>query len=1137
MESEVIRKKLEARFAAPLPDFYKRRIIFWHDEDQSFGEMIDEFDFPGVKILKLTGSNNFYAKMLLSEEDTASNYLVYNPITYNDIRDNWLLDIECYSEEFRADLLSMRMDELGLSSSASLRKAMKLYSRFFDNQGRVAKLKALGSTYNSAGQLHVDVLTVLSGAAQNNPASIIRAVLMAGLDNEDNAALTAINKFGDAGALWELVQKYTGYEHKEGSKLSALAAHLLLTALSVTCRDSFFAGLESFVSVSNQANCYALVNEWLHSDDDSNLYDICREVEEMGALRKRFDKLEVADMLSSEIFPCINECILGKFLAEISENVIKADDIFAAVEKRRTLKWYKRIQHYYDGVLSVANMQKFYQEHITGFHIARYQDMWKKYQEEYYLMDTYYRQFYTAFNETLVNSNSHLQDAFQCAADYVEKLYKNWYLQELSSKWTDLIRDDLAESSSLKMITQQRSFYTHHVSSLLSGGGRVFVIVSDALRYEVAAELNEALLRETKGKATLSAMQSVLPSVTKYGMAALLPHRSYELAEDGKVYCDGLSTEGTANREKILQAREKASAATTYKTLLGLKQAEKRDLIAGKNVVYIYHNSIDITGEAMVTEDKVFDACMTAIEELKNLVRVITNELNGTNILITSDHGFLYSHGQLKVRDKAEKDYVSGVLLETDRRYIIAGKGSKGQHLLEIPLREYHCDYMLMVPQDNIRFKAGGGMNYVHGGVSLQEMMVPVITFKNMRTTSKNFVEASKVKLELISSGRKVSNSVFSLNFYQKEAVGGKVGACVYSVFFTDAAGRPISDVKTIISDKTTDNGSDRVFRETFTLKSQEYKKTEEYYLNIVEKDSSDIPERIAFSIDISFVDDFDLVFGEDKNETLVQVKIPAGKVTFKDTIYTFDEAKELYLKVYPEETFNGSALSDKVKQALEEQGYSVDNSFAVKGFMHATEYFIAEFDKQDILDVTPYIERFGQAIVGSALKVLRDRTEIIEFEPNQYINVRKLNALGIRKKQLREYCDQVFEFGQRNKYFTVKSLLSSGIKADIDDLGFGEVFYEALITEDSRFARTTLGKTLVFSAQTDKITAVDFIVDYVTGASFIEVDMLLNDLNKRFGIELNRQGLFVRIKDTALYYDKVLDYLYKDYDAYYKDI
>ena len=858
MESEVIRKKLEARFAAPLPEFYKRRIIFWHDEDQSFGEMIDELNIPEVKVLKLTGSNNFYAKQLLSEDDTISNYLVYNPISYNDIRDNWLLDIECYSEEFRADLLSMRMDEFGIPSTASLRKAMKLYAKFFDNQGRVAKLKALDSTYSTPGQLHVDILAVLSGAGQNNPAGIIRALLLGGLEDESNEALISITKFGDVNVLWEMIRKYTGYEHTEDSKLITLAAHILMTALSATMKDSFFNGIESFVSIQYQANCYAMVNEWLHSEDDRFLYDICREVEEVGNLRKRFDKLEVSDMLSSEIFPCINEAILNKYLTEISENIVKIDEILTAVEKRRTLKWYKRVQYYYDGILQVAQMQKFYQEHITGFHIAQYKDMWKKYQDDYSRMDTYYRLFHTAFGASLSKSNLYLEDAFKGTADYVESLYKNWYLKELSSKWTDLIREELEGNGSLAGVDQQTAFYQKNVSPLLSSGGRVFVVVSDALRYEVAAELTEDLTRETKGKASLCAMQSILPSVTKYGMAALLPHKTLEAREDGKIYCDGISTEGTENREKILQLRDKDSVAVTYKKLLAMKQAEKRDLVAGKNVVYIYHNAIDTIGEAMVTEDKVFEACENAVAEIKNLVRIITNELSGTNILITADHGFLYSYKPLAVSDKAEKDYVTGVLIETDRRYIISDKNASGEHLLQLPMKDMGCDYYLMVPQDNIRFKTGGGMNYVHGGVSLQEMMVPVITFKNMRSSNKKFVETSKAKIELISSGRKVSNNMFSLNFYQKEAVGGKVAACTYNVFFTDAAGRPISDVQTIIADKTSDNGSERVFRVRFTLKGQEFKKTEDYYLTIMEKDSSGVPEKIAFTIDIAFVNDFD---------------------------------------------------------------------------------------------------------------------------------------------------------------------------------------------------------------------------------------------------------------------------------------
>ena len=319
----------------------------------------------------------------------------------------------------------------------------------------------------------------------------------------------------------------------------------------------------------------------------------------------------------------------------------------------------------------------------------------------------------------------------------------------------------------------------------------------------------------------------------------------YEMRIVAKLMVEGLSEDEIITRVK----EENLFQKPTERKLVELS----RNCLRRLNCL-----DIDTIGEAMMTEDKVFEACQSAMAEIKNLVRIITNELNGTNILITADHGFLYSYKPLTVSDKAEKDYVTGLLIETDRRYIISDNGASGEHLLRIPMQDYQCDYYLMVPQDNIRFKTGGGMNYVHGGVSLQEMMVPVITFKNMRATNKKFVESSKAKVELISSGRKVSNNMFSLNFYQKEAVGGKVAACTYNVFFTDAAGKPISDVKTIIADKTSDNGSDRVFRVRFTLKGQEFKKTEEYYLTIMEKDGSGVPEKIAFTIDIAFANDFD---------------------------------------------------------------------------------------------------------------------------------------------------------------------------------------------------------------------------------------------------------------------------------------
>lgn len=125
MSTESIQFNLRERFAAPLPEFYRRRIVFWKDEDREFEKDVDELNLEGVKIIKLTGTNNFAVKKLLLHDDLDSNYLIYCPITYTSDEDNWLQDIEYYSETFRADFISMQMDELNIAPSAAMRKTVK----------------------------------------------------------------------------------------------------------------------------------------------------------------------------------------------------------------------------------------------------------------------------------------------------------------------------------------------------------------------------------------------------------------------------------------------------------------------------------------------------------------------------------------------------------------------------------------------------------------------------------------------------------------------------------------------------------------------------------------------------------------------------------------------------------------------------------------------------------------------------------------------------------------------------------------------------------------------------------------------------------------------------------------------------
>lgn len=857
MPNERIQFNLTERFAAPLPEFYRRRIVFWKDEDREFEQDIDELALDGVKIVKLTGSNNFAVKKLLLHDDLDSNYLIYCPIPYADEQEDWLQDIEYYSEVFRADFISMQMEELNIEPSAPMRKTVKLYAKFLESKERRQRLRRIGRDYQTPLQLHIDIMAVLAGLSEGTAQDVIIAVLSAGLDKESNGVLQNIRKFGSIEAFWQLVRKYTGYIEEEDKPLGCFAAHVLLTALSQTMNPSVLKGLERFISETNKAYCYSIIHEWRAGENSEALYDLCRTVENELQFPARFDKFEPETLLTGDIFPCINESILKQFFQEIADHVVKVELIMKVCENRRTAGWYERFSDYYDCLFFIGKMQTFYQEHSGGFHIVEPKKIWALYTGELYRMDGYYRHFHYAFGNSLRNSNDALEDGLKHSTEFVESLYQNWFLRELTACWTNAAAEDLAALGYVSEIEKQRDFYRRKVSSGNGKNGRVFVVISDALRYEVAAELSERIVRTTKGTVDLGAMQAMFPSITKFGMAALLPGKSISVDGDMAVLVDGKQTRSTADRGVILNTATKNSVAVQYNDLLNMKKDERRTMAAGKEVIYIYHNAIDAIGDKAPTESKVFEACETAIQELSNILRIIVNELSGTNVFITADHGFLYTYHPLDESDKIDRKAFSGGVLELGRRYALTEPEATADFLLPIHL-EHELDGAAIkgyAPQDTIRMKVqGGGENYVHGGISLQELVVPVIAFKNLRATNKNYVEVKNAELKLLSESRKISNLIFSLEFHQRQPVGDKVQPCTYSIYMTDDEGVAVSDRQAIIADKSSDNAADRIFRVRFNLKAGTYDKKKVYRLVI----ANDIEvEEIEFHIDIAFADDF----------------------------------------------------------------------------------------------------------------------------------------------------------------------------------------------------------------------------------------------------------------------------------------
>lgn len=862
MDADKVIQDLNRRFAAPLPEFYQRRIIFWYDEDQEFADKLDEIVLENAKTVILTGSNAFAVKKLLNHDDLTSNYLVYSPVSYNRQDDNWLLDIELYSEEFRADLISIWMDEMDIPSTPAMRKQVKHYRKYFNAKDRRARIVAQNKIPSTPAQLHMAVMAAICGLKNPQPNQIIRSVFRAGLDVQNNATYREFINYGSEDAFWAMVRQGCGF-YEEEHDLGRLAIHLLLTASTRTLRPEYLAGLDIFISMPHQAYCYDFISEWLHGEDREQLYDVARYVEDEAHLNQRFAKLAVDDLVNTECFPCINEVILTKLMTEISNHIIDVDTISATVEKRRTCAWYEPFENFYDGLLQVANMQRFFKEHSAGFHTADAKGIWKEYTENYYQMDTYYRLFHLSFQKSLETSNILLDDLFKHVADKVEGLYSHWFLGGLGNNWSDVCADELEQYGKVLEIAKQEDFYR---SRIKNSDTRVFVIISDALRYEVAASLADQLRRETQSKVSLSSMQSIFPSITKFGMAALLPHK--ELGAEVRndiltVFADAQSTAST-NRDKVLKNENPSSVALQYKNIIGMKRAERSALVKGMDVVYLYHDTID---DASHTSDtSVFPACDKAISELKNLVRIIVNEFGGTRIMITADHGFLYTYSPLTEDDKVDKTSFNGMDVEYGRRYAIMQKGAAPKYLMPVKFLDGKSEFDGFAPRESIRIKMnGGGLNFVHGGISLQEMVVPVIEYRYLRNDSMEYkrnkqkYDTKPVTVSLLSANRKISNMIFSLNFYQKDAVGDNHEATTYLVYFTDESGKQISDVQKIIADKTSDNGADRTFRCNFNLKSLKYSNTATYYLVIADEQGLQMPQREQFQIDIAFaVDEFD---------------------------------------------------------------------------------------------------------------------------------------------------------------------------------------------------------------------------------------------------------------------------------------
>lgn len=814
-----------------------RKLVFWYDDKADFAEDIDSVELTNAKILKLEPGNQFATKYFLERQDKTTNYLIYAPFPKPDVRENHLEDTMLYSKRFFADRASLLTVDLGIDQK--YKQVIEKHIKFFANKERTGRFYDLEIENFNEENILIGLMSAVCRTRTCSFDEVIR-VLLTDDKLEDNKFLAEFEKYDLLPAFWKFCEQQFGYNDNKPT-LEKLVVTLFITYADKYIQKELPKAWQTFISYKSGniiAFLDSLMNNYLYRERYDKLSaHLAADLNVEQGLKDYAPETLVECDSFTQIDIIILHWLTERLLAEDTGAKLGSHPIPEICEMRSKMHFGTKYAAVYEMLSSAYSL-------IIAVNYTCPEDfkfIIQQYAENDCQIDSKYRSFYTCYDK-LENTG-----AFEELRDLVENIYTNEYLGKQLPLWNSAIR----EADALAALPLQRNFYSRFVHG---NKDRTVVIISDAMRYEVGRELFQRMLDDPKCTAKMEPMLSTLPSYTRLGMAALLPHATLELTDDGKELVNGVYCTDMASRQTVLQGTVPESCCVQFDEIKNMKKTALREVFTGKQVVYVYHDQIDVRGEH--TEDEVFVACEEAVTEIADLIRKISTNANTLHFIVTADHGFIYK------RDKVtESDKIGGVSDKNGivkRRYIVSA-----QPVIEDGVCNLSLGYILgnedskvvSFPCSTSVFKTpgSGGQNYVHGGSSPQEMLVPVIDIK----MEKGHMETKTVQIMLVSLIQKITNLITTLDFIQSEPVSDVVKATTFRLYFVSEDGEKISNENIYVADNRDPASQNRIFRMRFTFKNKKYDKDKHYYL-VAYDDSNDLKVcRHAVVMDLAFADDF----------------------------------------------------------------------------------------------------------------------------------------------------------------------------------------------------------------------------------------------------------------------------------------
>jgi hypothetical protein len=743
-----------------------RGLVVWYDPEQTYGTVAADLSLPKTTVARYDCSFFKLRKDIdhLLNDGQAPRLVVYVPVERTETH-SALIELDCAGV-----IMQPRQQPPACNTRLSVvaRNALKPILgedqvAEIERQVEAGKLSLadLNALADRGKDISTGVLTLIFGSA--NPQEVALAFL-----HDDRHDLD-IGKKEAQKELRHLLQGSFDIELPATETLAKwrvrLGRHVLLTELFAALAPQVPSSLSS-VPVANSTGgidaCVRLARTWRNSREHRDHYvTVAQQVDQALALGQM--DLPVERLKDNETFLCIERALLG----QVETELLKAArpewlqlasyrlsrfwaDVFPAIQARWAL-----IYSAAEVLLEADRVGQAIKQALTT--VPALVKAYAEDDEPWCLLDTHHRHLESRkYNFEFAASHDHdgldqlITKAEQRYTEVGSALAKHFITQFQKAKHP------------LPGLLRQRDIFEKQVKPHL-GAAKVAYVWVDALRFEMARELSRLLKDDFRLE--LQPAIGTLPTITEIGMAALLPkaHDSAKVVSvgGGKMALEIAGKVIKDRKDRVAFLKEQAGVSVfdaRLEDLLPKPGKKVKDGIQNAQLILITSQEIDELGEA----DNLAQARLQidgVLSQLRRGVRILADHGIKTIVLV-ADHGHLFAD---EIGEDMKIEAPGGKVEDLHRRVWIGVGGTSEPSYLRTSLNSLGVDseFDIATPWTFAIFKAkGGGRAYFHGGLSPQELIVPVVV---MHSTAKPLAPISGIQWTLTPGTAKLTTRFFSV--------------------------------------------------------------------------------------------------------------------------------------------------------------------------------------------------------------------------------------------------------------------------------------------------------------------------------------------------------------------------------------